>query len=129
MLLLAGCSTAPEKTPFAEGKLPVAVSFHAMDQLAKAIGGDYVDIHVIIPDGEEPHDFQPKASDLTALAKARVLVLNGGDLENWAEKPLLRLETKTFSSLPLPMGPISSTSKAKAMTITTMTTASILTSG
>lgn len=57
-----------------------------MDQLAKAIGGDYVDIHVIIPDGEEPHDFQPKASDLTALAKARVLVLNGGDLENWAEK-------------------------------------------
>lgn len=86
MLLLAGCSTAPEKTPFAEGKLPVAVSFHAMDQLAKAIGGDYVDIHVIIPDGEEPHDFQPKASDLTALAKARVLVLNGGDLENWAEK-------------------------------------------
>lgn len=37
MLLLAGCSTAPEKTPFAEGKLPVAVSFHAMDRLAKRL--------------------------------------------------------------------------------------------
>lgn len=88
MILLSGCGTEQEKTPYAEGKLPVAVSFHAMDQLAKAIGGNYIDTRVIIPDGEEPHNYQPKASDLEAISKARVVILNGAGLEPWAEKAL-----------------------------------------
>lgn len=57
-----------------------------MGELAHAIGGDKVDIHMIIPEGEEPHDFQPKSSDLTALSQARIFIINGCGLETWADK-------------------------------------------
>ena len=87
LLLLGGCAPENKKTPPPEaGKLPVVVSFHAMGELAHAIGGDKVDIHMIIPEGEEPHDFQPKSSDLTALSQARIFIINGCGLETWADK-------------------------------------------
>lgn len=92
LLLLGGCSNAPAPQAPAEaetatGKMPVVASFYAMGELARAIGGDKVDVRTVVPDGEEPHDFQPKASDLTALSKAKVLVLNGCGMEqSWAVK-------------------------------------------
>ena len=87
LFLLSGCAPETQKAPPPEmGKLPVVVSFHAMGELARAIGGDKVDIHMIIPEGEEPHDFQPKSSDLTALSQARIFIINGCGLETWADK-------------------------------------------
>jgi zinc transport system substrate-binding protein len=51
--------------------------------MAKAVGGEYVTVSTIIPDGTEPHDFEPKAKDLVALNAAQVFVYNGFDLEKW----------------------------------------------
>lgn len=40
-------------------KLNVSVSFNAIKEFAEAIGKDKVTISTIIPDGMEPHDFEP----------------------------------------------------------------------
>ena len=55
-------------------KLNVSVSFNAMAEFAKAVGKDKVTVSTIIPDGTEPHDFEPKAQDLVGLSKADVFV-------------------------------------------------------
>ena len=68
------------------GKVNVAVSFDAMKEFVQAVGGDKVEIHTIIPDGTEPHDFEPKAQDLQQLQKAQVFVYNGNGMEAWADK-------------------------------------------
>lgn len=70
----------------AQGKVYVVVSFNAMKEFAEAVGGDKVEVHTIIPDGTEPHDFEPKAQDLQQLEKAQVFVYNGNGMESWAEK-------------------------------------------
>jgi hypothetical protein len=44
-----------------------------------------VEISTIIPDGTEPHDFEPKAQDLAALSTADVFVYNGLGMEAWAQ--------------------------------------------
>lgn len=90
LLVISGCSSTTETAEtIPEGKLPVVVSFHAMGELARAIGGDKVDVRTIIPDGEEPHDFQPKATDLAALKTAKVFIMNGLGLEqSWSDKAL-----------------------------------------
>lgn len=66
------------------GKVQVVVSFNAMGEIAAAVGGDRIELTTIIPDGSEPHDFEPKAQDLTALGAAQVFVMNGLGMEPWA---------------------------------------------
>jgi len=92
LFLLTSCTL--EKAPFSEAssnnqKLQVVVSFNAMRELAEAIGGNKIEIKTIIPDGVEPHDFEPKASDVTALSTASVFIINGFGMEqSWAEKAI-----------------------------------------
>ncbi len=69
-------------------KLNVSVSFNAMKEFAEAIGKDKVTISTIIPDGMEPHDFEPKAQDLVALSSADVFIYSGLGMEAWAEKAI-----------------------------------------
>ena len=67
------------------GVLHVSVTFDAMKEFAEAVGNDKAEINTIIPDGMEPHDFEPKARDLTALSKADVFVYNGLGMEAWVD--------------------------------------------
>ena len=82
----AGCGKEPPAG--GEGKIPVVVSFGAMEKLTAAIGGDAVSISVMVPDGTEPHDFEPRAGDLVKLKEAKVFVYNGMGMEHWAGKAL-----------------------------------------
>lgn len=86
MLALAGCGK--EAPPPETGKVPVVVSFGAMEKLTEAIGGDAVSITVMVPEGTEPHDFEPRAVDLVKLKQAKVFVYNGMGMEHWADKAL-----------------------------------------
>lgn len=71
-----------------EGKLKVSVTFNAMKEFAEAVGKDKVEISAIIPDGTEPHDFEPKAQDLAGLSNARVFVYSGLGMEAWVEEAI-----------------------------------------
>lgn len=84
----AGCGSAPAGTKAAagDGKIPVAVSFDAMKEFTQAVGGDKVKISVIIPDGTEPHEFDPKPQDLKSISEAKVFVYSGLGMEAWADK-------------------------------------------
>lgn len=86
MLALSGCGK--EAPPPETGKVPVVVSFAAMEKLTEAIGGDAVSITVMVPEGTEPHDFEPRAVDLVKLKQAKVFVYNGMGMEHWADKAL-----------------------------------------
>ena len=68
-----------------DGKIKVSVTFNAMKEFAEAVGKDKVEVSTIIPDGTEPHDFEPKAQDLAALSSADIFVYNGLGMETWVE--------------------------------------------
>lgn len=78
-------STDPAGTP---DKQKVSVTFDAMAEFAKAVGGDRVEVSTIIPTGTEPHDFEPKAQDLTGLSEANIFVYNGLGMEAWADEAI-----------------------------------------
>lgn len=52
------------------------------------VGGDAIDLTVLIPPGQDPHSYQPGAADLTAAADADVVFVNGWDLEEGLVKAL-----------------------------------------
>ncbi len=97
LLLLTGCATkAPQTSGAAEGKLTVYASFYPMADFARQVGGDLVDVVTMVPDGTEPHDWEPTAADVAGLGKASVFVYNGAGMEHWAEDVLASLQSKSL---------------------------------
>lgn len=69
-------------------KIRVLVSFNPLMEFAKAVGKDKIEVETVIPEGTEPHDFEPKAKDLEGISNAQIFVYNGLGMENWVEKSL-----------------------------------------
>lgn len=78
------------------GKVKVVSSFNAVTQFVKAVGKDKVDVQTIIPNGTEPHDFEPKPKDLTNINKAKVFVYNGLGMETWVDKTIAAVDNKNL---------------------------------
>lgn len=79
-----------------ENKVSVVVSFNPLREFAEAVGGDKVQVKVIVPEGMEPHDFEPKLRDMESISKAKIFVYNGIGMEGWAEKTLTALDNKSL---------------------------------
>ena len=86
VLSFSACNSSAERTGKSGEKIQVSVSFNAIKEFVEAVGGDKVEISTIIPNGTEPHDFEPKAQDLVGLGTAQVFVYNGLGMEPWAEE-------------------------------------------
>lgn len=94
LMLLAGCGGKPEPKKDVQGKLPVVASFYAMKEMTEAIGGDRVEVTSLIPEGTEPHEFQPTTKSMKALSRARVFVQQGLGMEPWADEMVRAAENK-----------------------------------
>lgn len=66
----------------------VATTIAPLAGLISAVGGDRVEIAVMIPPGAEPHTYEPTPSQMMEVANADVYIMNGAGLEFWMEKVL-----------------------------------------
>ncbi|RMC96807.1 ABC transporter substrate-binding protein [Clostridium autoethanogenum] len=98
IFILGGCVTgiASNNTKESKSKVKVVVSFNAMREFASAIGKDKIDIITMIPNGTEPHDFEPTAKDFKNLSDANVFIYNGLGMESWKDKVLKSINNKNL---------------------------------
>ncbi|EPR43852.1 ABC-type metal ion transporter, periplasmic subunit [Desulfovibrio sp. X2] len=69
------------------GRLLVAVSIPAQKHIVEKIAGDLVEVLVVIPADSDPHGYEPKGTQLAALARARLLLRLGVPFEDgWAAR-------------------------------------------
>lgn len=73
------------REPEKNGKLTVIATLFPTYDFAKAIGGDKVEVSLLLPPGVEPHSFEPKPSDVARIDSADVFVYTGKFMEPWAE--------------------------------------------
>lgn len=74
-------------TGFTEKRqLDVLASFYPLHEFTKIIGGERIDVSIIIPPGIEPHDWEPTIQDLQKMQNADMIVINGAGLEPWIAK-------------------------------------------
>ena len=64
----------------------ILVTFYPIYKFTKAVGGDKIDVSIIIPSGVEPHDWEPTIQDIENLKNAKMVVINGAGLEPWITK-------------------------------------------
>jgi len=69
-------------------RMKVVVSIYPLGDITKQIGGERVDVKIMLPPGVSPHTFEPTPLEMMELHNARVFVKIGGGLEFWAEKML-----------------------------------------
>ena len=88
VLGIAGCATGKENSSqttsaTAESKkLQVVTTNSIIYDMTKNIAGDLVDLHSIVPVGQDPHEYEPLPEDVQKVQKADLIFYNGINLEN-----------------------------------------------
>ena len=69
----------------ASHKISVVATVFPYYDFARAIGGEYLDVTLLLPPGRDSHSFEPTAQDLLTLQSADIFLYNGGEMETWVE--------------------------------------------
>ena len=73
----------------AADRLRVVATIADLGSLAEAVGGDLVEVDVLAVGTQNPHDLEVRPSLMVKLRRADALVMNGLDLDSWAETVVL----------------------------------------
>ena len=65
-----------------------------MYDFAKKIAGDKLDVEMVMPQGTEPHGWEPDSNAIKNLENADMFIYNGAGLESWTDKVLSSLSNK-----------------------------------
>lgn len=91
LLLSAGCVAPHEKE---SGKIKIVTTFYPLYEFSKRIGGEKVDVSIMVPAGVEPHEWEPLPRDIINIESARIFVYNGAGFEPWVEKTLNGIDSE-----------------------------------
>ncbi len=93
LLLLCGCTKNHREE---NNKIKVVTTIYPLYDFVRAVGGDRVDITLLISAGTEVHSFEPTPSDMKAIYNADLFFYIGGESDTWAERILADTETKAY---------------------------------
>lgn len=84
-LSLSSCSTPPTQTSQPSATLKVVATTTLVGDVVKQVGGELIDLTVLLTPGIDPHTFQPTPQDIASLTAAQVIFANGAGLEEFLE--------------------------------------------
>ena len=89
-ILLSGtlsCGPATTSAP-AGTKKSIVVTYSILGSVVKDLVGDKATVTVSIPNGLDPHEWEPSAKDIETINKADLIIENGLGLEGGMQKTL-----------------------------------------
>jgi len=69
-----------------QSKIIAIASFYPLYEFTKELGGDKVDVSLLVPKGVEPHNWEPTIRDIQRIEQADLIIINGNGFENWVGK-------------------------------------------
>lgn len=72
----------------------VVVTYSVLAAVVEPLLSGVADVRVLIPNGQDPHDYAPSAKDVELMASASLVVANGLDLEEGLVDTLSRVESE-----------------------------------
>ncbi len=99
LFLVMGCGGNTAKPGMPETKkIKVVTTMYPVYEFVKQVGGDKVDVVMLIPPGAEPHDWEPTAKDIIQIKDAKIFAYHGANFE-----PIEKLLTKDVLGNALPL--------------------------
>ncbi len=79
--LVAAACGGPAGSPGGGGRRTIVVTYSVLGAVVRDLVGDAANVVVLMPNGADPHEWEPSAKDIAAVTKADLLVENGLGLE------------------------------------------------
>jgi zinc transport system substrate-binding protein len=83
LLLAAALPGCGRRAAPANGRLRVGCTLFPYYDFVRQIGGEDVDVTLLVAAGREVHSFEPTPLDVITLSRADVFLCNGGESEAW----------------------------------------------
>ncbi len=80
-LSLAACGPGAGDQPSDGAQLKIAATTTIVGDVVAQVGGDQINLSVILPIGTDPHSFDPTPQDIAKVADADLVFANGAGLE------------------------------------------------
>lgn len=65
--------------------LPVVATTTQVADLVREVGGARVSVDGMLRPGGDPHDYEPRPSDVAAVARAKLVFRSGGEVDGWLD--------------------------------------------
>ena len=83
VLLAAGCGS---ESSAEDGQVKVVATTTQVADFVREVGGGAVAVEQILQPNSDPHDYEPRPSDVEAVADAELVFVSGRGLDDWAEE-------------------------------------------
>src|SRR5437762_2331138 len=83
VVLLTGCGVGSHARA---GAPTVVATTTQIGDWARQVGGGDVDVHQILAPNTDPHEYEPRPSDVEATAGAKLVLENGDELDHWMSR-------------------------------------------
>ena len=80
-----GTNTNQQFTNEDNSKLLAISSFNPLHEFSQIVGGEKIDVTLLVPVGVEPHDWEPTIKDVQKMHKSDFIIINGIGFENWVD--------------------------------------------
>lgn len=87
ILILPACLpvTSPTNQEIHEIPLNVVATTSIVGDIVMRVGGDLVNVTVLLPTGSDPHSYQPTPQDVVKISRATLIFANGAGLEEFLQ--------------------------------------------
>ncbi len=86
LLLCVAVALGLAGAPASGAPLAAVATITPLGFLVQELGGERVSVHVLVPPGASPHAFEPRPSDLAAVASAALFVSAGAGVDDWVAR-------------------------------------------
>lgn len=96
---ITGCGDDEASTDSKDDKINVvATNFPAYDFM-KEIGGDKINLTMLIPPGTETHSYEPSPKDIKAVESSDIFAYTGGESDVWVDEIVESFDSKEINSV------------------------------
>jgi zinc/manganese transport system substrate-binding protein len=81
-LLVAGCGASGSDS----GQLQVVATTTQIGDFVREVGGDAVSVDQILQPNTDPHEYEPRPSDVAGAAEAKLVFASGDGLDEWIDQ-------------------------------------------
>ncbi|MFM8520187.1 MAG: metal ABC transporter solute-binding protein, Zn/Mn family [Solirubrobacterales bacterium] len=83
---LAGCGSGGGSDGGREKTVSAIATTTQVADVVREVGGQRVEVTQLLQPNTDPHDYEPRPSDIEAFPDADVIFINGGHLDEWVEE-------------------------------------------
>lgn len=79
----------PTESDVSTDSATIVATIYPLQYITERLAYGITSVETVVPAGVEPHDFEPRPTDVARILRAPLVVANGADLDGWIE-PLER---------------------------------------